>query len=107
MDPSAPSASSIMATAAYQELLRRRRALVLGTATPPFVLLMALTALVVFTPWLDGELVPGLNPAIVLAYVVFFLPVVCAHVYVARVRRLDVLADEALAQAAAAEGGRA
>lgn len=77
------------------------------TGLPLFVLLMVLTALTVFTDLLDEQLVPGVNLAILLAYVVFFAPVVAAHVYVSRMRALDELAQQAMDEATSPAGGRA
>lgn len=99
MDHRGTDRAAVTATSAYRELLRRRRRLVWSMATVLFGLLMALTAVTVFTELLDGQVVPGLNGAIIAAYVLFLAPVAFAHLYVARVRDLDGLALRALAEA--------
>lgn len=103
MERANPGSVAVMATPAYRELVARRRRLIWPLALLLLGLLMAITALTVFTNVLDGQLLPGLNGAILMAYVTFFLPVAVAHLYLRRANDLDSLAALAIAQARPAE----
>lgn len=98
--------SGIGETPSYRLLVRSRKRLVIPSVIFLLALLLVLAVLTSFTSVLDGQIVPGLNWALVYAYVVFFAPVVFCHLYSWRSNHFDSLGEAAVLETEEREGER-
>lgn len=96
--------SGIEETRSYQALVRGRKRLVVPSAIILLGMLLVLATLTTFTSALDAQIVPGLNWAVVYAYVVFLAPVLFSHLYTWRADYFDRLGEEAIREAGEREG---
>lgn len=87
--------SEVERSAAFKELMRRKRVFIVPSVVFIIVIFMGLPILASFTTILDGLVIGVLSWAYVYAFALFAVAIVFCHLYVAKARRFDELAKQA------------
>ncbi|MDN5696752.1 MAG: DUF485 domain-containing protein [Rubrobacter sp.] len=91
--------SEVERSAAFEELMSRKRAFIVPSVAFIIAIFMGLPILASFTTILDGIVVGVVSWAYVYAFALFALAIVFCHIYVAKANRFDELAGQAKQEA--------
>jgi uncharacterized membrane protein (DUF485 family) len=98
--------SGIVETAAFKELVRRKRAFLVPTVAFVLLFFIMLPILSIFTDALDGKVVGAISWAYLYAFAQFFLAWIVTFIYWRKAGRWDELASKAREEAPEREGSR-